>query len=200
MLLADAIHGLRLILAQSLEGPHAIHLGPDVQIGAGLRDQREIRGDDSGADAGFLQVLPANVGGLVAAEQAPLQRNEAPAGRGDAGAPMRERDTGDAAPPRLPGSRRSSAIPAVWPARALEPELVGTGRQGSSSSSLVLQVRLEEPQILVEFAGNSGEQIRGIGVAQFVGVVDGRAHRLAEDRQLGGQIEQMILARRDAQG
>jgi hypothetical protein len=37
-----------------------------------LRDQREIRREYSGADAGFLEVLPTNVGGLIAAEQAAL--------------------------------------------------------------------------------------------------------------------------------
>ncbi len=68
VLLADPIHGLRLILVQALETPHPIHLGADIQIGAALRDQGQVGGDDPGADARFLQILPANVGRIVAAE------------------------------------------------------------------------------------------------------------------------------------
>ena len=50
MLLANPVHRLRLILVQALETPHAIHLGADIQIGAALRGQDQVGGDDSGAD------------------------------------------------------------------------------------------------------------------------------------------------------
>src|ERR1700722_11960955 len=90
MLLSNSVHGLRLILTQSLEGPNAIHFGPDVEVGAGLRDQREVRRENSGADTGFLEVLPANVRRLIAAEQASIERDEAPARRGDTRAAMRQ--------------------------------------------------------------------------------------------------------------
>src|SRR5882672_2743513 len=72
VLLANSIHGLRLIFAQAREGPYAIHLGSDVEVGAALRHQGEVRRENSRTDAGFLEILPANVGRLIAAEQAAI--------------------------------------------------------------------------------------------------------------------------------
>ena len=42
----------------------------------------------------------------------------------------------------------------------------------AGTSGLVLQVRFEEPQILVDLAGDLREQIRAVRVAQFIGLVD----------------------------
>src|SRR5580698_2660072 len=61
-------------------------------------------------------------------------------------------------------------------------------------------MRLDEPQVFVDVAGNPGEQVRRVGVPQFVGVGDRRANDLAVYRQLRGKIVQMVLARGDAQG
>src|ERR1700728_406184 len=60
-------------------------------------------------------------------------------------------------------------------------------------------MRLEEPEILVDLPGDSREQIRGICVSQVVRVVDRGPYRLAEYREMRRQIEQMILAGRNAQ-
>ena len=46
---------------------------------------------NAGADAGFLEVLPTNVGRLVASEEAPIERYEASAGGSYAGAAMGQR-------------------------------------------------------------------------------------------------------------
>ena len=62
--------------------------------------------------------------------------------------------------------------------RALQQLLraISSSRAGRQSG-LVLQVRLEEPQVLVDLAGNAGEQVGGIRIAEIAGLVDRRPHR-----------------------
>src|SRR5271165_776169 len=75
----------------------------------------------------------------------------------------------------------------------------GGWRASDRSSALFLQMRLEEPEVLVDVAGNSREEVRRVRVAELVRVIDGRPYRLAEGRQLRRQIKQMILARGDGE-
>src|SRR5882757_1423089 len=66
-------------------------------------------------------------------------------------------------------------------------------------SALFLQMRLEEPEVLVYLPGNPRKEVRRIRIAQLIGIGDGRPYRLAVHRQLRRQVEQMILAGGDAQ-
>src|ERR1700730_12222524 len=108
--------------------------------------------------------------------------------------------TADAPLPTLPRSHRRSADCAA--SRALDGKLHPRRhcRWRASRLSLILQMGFEKPQILVELAGDAGEKIRRVGIAEVRGIFDPCAHRLAEDGNLRGQIEQMIPARRDAEG
>src|ERR1700732_1147725 len=108
--------------------------------------------------------------------------------------------TADAPLPTLPRSHRRSADCAA--SRALDGKLHPRRhcRWKAWRSAFILQMGLEEPQILVELAGDAGEKIRRVGIAEIRRIVDPCAHRLAEDGDLRGQIEQMILPRRDAEG
>src|SRR3984957_18963495 len=91
--------------------------------------------------------------------------------------------------PTLPKSRRRSADCATSGALDGNPHLRRHCRWKAWHSTFILQMGFEEPQILVELAGDAGEQIRGVGIAEVRRVVDGCAHRLAENRNLRGQIE-----------
>src|SRR6202789_3893798 len=71
---------------------------------------------------------------------------------------------------------------------------------GSLISGLLLQMGLEEPQVLVDIARNPRKEIRAIRISQLIGVGDRLAHGLAVHRHLRRQIEEMVLARGDAQG
>jgi len=50
-------------------------------------------------------------------------------------------------------------------------------------SSLRLQVRLDEPEPLVDAARDLGEQVGRVQVAQFIGLIDGLPRPFAERRQ-----------------
>src|ERR1700733_4575202 len=70
---------------------------------------------------------------------------------------------------------------------------------GLATSALALQMRLQEPQVLVGVARNAGEQVRRVGVAQLVGQPDRGAYLLAEIGQAVGQRFQMLDAFTDVE-
>lgn len=45
---------------------------------------------------------------------------------------------------------------------------------------MTLQVRLDEPQLLIGLTADLGEDIRGVGISEPCGLTDGFTHRLAE--------------------
>src|ERR1700690_2109885 len=99
-------------------------------------------------------------------------------------------------------AQASSVSPLVnkpWsvPSAALKPE--SPALPGSFISRLLLQMSLEEPQVLVDIARNPRKEIRRIRIPQLIGIGDRLAHGLAVHRHLRRQIEQMVLARGDAQ-
>ena len=63
----------------------------------------------------------------------------------------------------------------------------GWGEGGGTTARVLLafglQVRLDEPQPLVNATGNLGEEVRSVGIAKFVALPYGLPNGLAEERQ-----------------
>ena len=64
--------------------------------------------------------------------------------------------------------------------------LIGLAATGATPSRLILQMRLEKPQVFVQISRDPREQVGGIRVPEFGGVLDRASDRFAEHRQLGG--------------
>src|SRR3989442_1402258 len=58
---------------------------------------------------------------------------------------------------------------------------------GRGASALGVQVRLEEPEVLVGLARDAGEEVRAVGVCEPRGLVDPRPHLGPERGQRRGQ-------------
>src|SRR6266478_3453893 len=97
--------------------------------------------------------------------------------------------TAGAPSPTLPRSHRRSADCAACRAPDGNPHPRRHCRWKAWRSAFILQMSFQEPQILVELAGNAGEKIRRVRIAELRRIVDPRAHRLAEDGKLRGPLE-----------
>src|ERR1700683_1347429 len=91
--LADAIHRLRLLLAQSLELDLLRALCPERgQIGRPAGAQRKGRTHDAHMQRDLLEVLPADRGDIEAAEQLACQHDQPAAAGGDEDPAVGERE------------------------------------------------------------------------------------------------------------
>src|SRR5213082_922431 len=91
--LADAVHGLSLLLEQSLELDALRPLRAERgEIGGLARAQRQIRADHSDVQSHLLEILPADGGYVEAAEELAREHDEPAAGGGDEQPPVRERE------------------------------------------------------------------------------------------------------------